>query len=142
MGQPGSVRQISTGSQASQPVQVQAPIAHPANYSVAITATQFDAPGDDCKNANGEWVQITNLGKEAVDMAGWILDSLDSSGSWVYTFPKFSLASGASVKVFTGKGVDSLSELYIGMGLPVWNNKGDMATLKDAAGRIVSQRSE
>ena len=51
------------------------------------------------------------------------------------------LPSGTSVKVFTGKGVDSASELYIGMESLVWNNKGDTATLKDASGHIVSQRS-
>lgn len=123
----------------SQPAQVQPPIAQPAAYSVAITATQFDAPGDDRKNVNGEWVEITNSGKGAVDMTDWILDS---SGERVYMFPGFSLASGASVKVFTGKGTDSSSELYMGMGSPVWNNKGDMGTLKDAAGHIVSQKSE
>lgn len=133
------VSQISTGSQVNQPVSMQSSMAQPnATYSVAITATQFDAPGDDRKNLNGEWVEIANSGNSPVDMANWILDS---SGERVYTFPEFSLASGASAKVFTGKGVDSASELYIGMRSPVWNNKGDTATLKDATGHIVSQRS-
>lgn len=131
--------QISTGSQVSQPISMQSSMTQPnATYSVAITAAQFDAPGDDRKNLNGEWVQITNSGDSPVDMTGWILDS---SGERLYTFPGFSLASEASVKVFTGQGVDSASELYIGMRSPVWNNKGDTATLKDATGHIVSQRS-
>ena len=128
----------STGGQVNQSVQMQPSTTQPTTYPVAITATQFDAPGDDRKNLNGEWVQITNGGKGTVDMSSWILDS---SGERVYTFPGFSLASGASVKVFTGKGTDSPSELYMGLGSPVWNNKGDVATLKDAGGHMVSQRS-
>ncbi len=64
----------------------------------------------------------------------------DKSGR-VYVFPRFKLASGASVKVFSGKGSDGAAKLYIGGGSPVWNNNGDMAVLRDAGGNIVSQRS-
>lgn len=137
-GQINQISQISTGSHVNQSAQMQPPITQPAAYSIAITATQFDAPGDDRKNLNGEWVLIANSGKDTVEMAGWILDS---SGEQLYEFPKFSLPSGTSVKVFTGKGTNGPSKLYMGLGSPVWNNKGDTATLKDAGGHIVSQRS-
>ncbi len=54
---------------------------------------------------------------------------------------RFAGFSIASAKVFTGEETDSTSELYMGLGSPVWNNKGYVATLKDAGGHMVSQRS-
>jgi hypothetical protein len=37
-------------------------------------------------------------------------------------FPRFTLATDASAKAFTGEGSDSGDELYIGHGSSVWNN--------------------
>lgn len=132
---------VATEKASGQPresAQIQPPTIQPANYSVTISAVQFDAPGDDRKNLNGEWVQIKNSGRSNVNMTGWILDS---SGERVYTFPRFILASGASVKVFSGMGSDGSSKLYMRRGSPVWSNKGDTSALNDAGGYIVSQRS-
>jgi competence protein ComEC len=117
-----------------------APIVSPTpTVSVSITATQFNAPGDDRANLNGEWVQVTNSGASPAVMAGWALS--DDSNRPVYKFPQFTLGSGASVTVFTGVGADSATKLYMGRSAPIWNNDGDTAILKDANGRIVSQRS-
>lgn len=106
--------------------------------AVSISAVQFDAPGDDRENLNGEWVQISNSGQTSLDLAGWQL--YDESGQ-IYVFPSFTLEAGASVKVFSGKGSDSASGLYIGRGSPIWNNNGDTAVLRDAGGNVISQRS-
>lgn len=108
-------------------------------YSISISATQFDAPGDDRQNLNGEWIQITNSGQNSVGMTGWMI--FDDSGRQIYEFPSFTLNSGASVKVYTGKGSNSATELYMERGSPIWNNNGDTAILKDASGRVISQRS-
>ena len=43
---------------------------HPWVY---ISATQFDAPGDDRQNLNDEWVRLTNRGEGLVLLAGWTL---------------------------------------------------------------------
>jgi competence protein ComEC len=106
--------------------------------AISISAIQFDAPGDDRKNLNGEWIRITNTGQSPMDMTGWQL--YDESGR-VYVIPRFALSPGASVKISTGKGSDGATELYMGRGSPVWNNDGDTAILKDADGNAVSQRS-
>jgi hypothetical protein len=106
--------------------------------AVSISAIQFDASGDDRKNINGEWVQLTNAEPRSADMTGWQM--YDESGR-VYVIPRFALSPGASVKISTGKGSDGATELYMGRGSPVWNNDGDTAILKDADGNAVSQRS-
>src|SRR5512137_2160971 len=41
--------------------------------SIYISATQFDAPGDEWQNLNNEWVRLTNSGEGMVLLAGWTL---------------------------------------------------------------------
>ncbi len=55
-----------------------------------------------------------------------------------YTFPDYTLESAATVKLYTGEGVDSKEELYWGRS-DVWNNDGDVATLYDMNGEIVDK---
>jgi len=103
---------------------------------VHIFDTQFDAPGDDKVNLNGEWVKITNGGTSPISMSCWTLS--DEGNKHLYRFPIFTLDAGASVKVCTGSGTDTATELYFGQSLPVWNNDGDTATLADSNGSAVA----
>ncbi len=116
------------------------PPADISTASVYISAVQFNAPGDDRANLNGEWIQVTNSGASPAAMAGWTLS--DDSNRPVYEFPQFTLGSGASVTVFTGQGRDSVARLYMGRSTPVWNNDGDTAVLRDPKGNVISQRGE
>ncbi|MDD4447945.1 MAG: lamin tail domain-containing protein [Methanothrix sp.] len=106
---------------------------------VNISDTQFDAPGDDKINLNGEWVKIINEGTSPISMSCWTLS--DEGNKHLYRFPIFTLDAGASVKVYTGSGTDTATELYFGQSLPVWNNDGDTATLEDSNGSVVAQWS-
>jgi competence protein ComEC len=103
---------------------------------------QFDAEGDDRKaeNLNTEWVEVKNSGNAPQDLSGW---TLSDASNHTYTFPQnFVLGAGDSVKVRTGSGTDSTSDLYWGRGSPIWNNDGDTATLKDEDGRTVDSHTE
>jgi competence protein ComEC len=108
--------------------------------SVYISAVQFNAPGDDRQNLNGEWVRLTNQGDDAVLMAGWTLT--DRSTAKPYTFPAIILLPGTSVSVYTGSGTMNDTSLFMGLTEPVWGNTGDEATLKDGRGNIIDRRSE
>ena len=66
--------------------------------SIYISATQFDAPGDDRQNLNGEWVQLANRGGDTVLIAGWTLS--DNGQHTLYTFPAVFLVPGESVRSF------------------------------------------
>jgi len=55
-----------------------------ATSSVYISSINFDAPGNDHDNLNGEWVKITNGGSESVVMTGWSLS--DEGNKHVYTY--------------------------------------------------------
>lgn len=109
----------------------------PATASVDISAVNFDAPGNDHNNLNGEWVQMTNSGATSVSLNGWTLS--DEGVKHLYRFPMFSLDPGASVRVYTGCGSNTANSLYWCRSQAVWNNDGDTATLADAQGNVVDQ---
>ena len=101
-----------------------------AAYGVAITNVSWV----------DEWVEITNLGEAYQDFTGW---TLSDEQNHIYPFPEgFVLEGGWSVVVHTGVGDDSETDLYMNLGNPIWNNDGDVATLMDAEGNIVSQYPE
>ncbi len=83
-----------------------------------------------------EMVTVTNAGATAVNLTGWTIT--DEGARNTYTFPVFVLDAGANVTVHSGAGNETASDLYWGRASPVWNNDGDIATLADASGRIVS----
>jgi len=105
-----------------------------------ISATKFNAPGDDRENLNGEWVRLTNRGDSPVFLSGWTLS--DRTGDSPYIFPAFVVMPGSSVTVCTGSGMMNDTALFMGRNVPVWGNDGDTATLKDGNGKIIDQKSE
>jgi competence protein ComEC len=108
--------------------------------SVYISATQFDAPGDDRENLNGEWVRIANRGDGPVLIAGWTLT--DATNTSPFVFPAVVLLPAGSVTVFTGSGAMNDTALYRGLSSPVWGNSGDVAILRDGAGTVIDRKPE
>lgn len=108
----------------------------PGASGVVISYVEYNPPGNDVE---GEYVVIENDGLSDVNMGGWKL--MDESNH-VYTFPSgFVLRSGASVRVHTGSGVDTETDLYWGRKQAVWNNDGDTAYLYNAEGKLVDKCS-
>lgn len=83
-----------------------------------------------------EWVKITNKGSSPVSLAGWKIE--DEGNNHEYSFTSFTLESQATVALYTGKGTDTATELYMGSNSPIWNNDGDTAYLFDNNGKLVS----
>lgn len=108
---------------------------------VVISAINFDAPGKDNDNKNGEWVRLEHKGSGRLGLGGWRLE--DEGPNHVYHFPAaFSLGPGAEVTIYTGCGTDSPVELYwCKSGSAVWNNSGDTASLFDDTGALVDSRA-
>ena len=106
----------------------------PTPASVTITTIDYDPPGDDVV---GEYAVIRN-GGSAVTMSGWTLRDLANN---TFTFPAFTLAAGAEVRVWTRAGGNDTANLYWGRSQAVWNNTGDTAILRDAGGTEVARYS-
>jgi hypothetical protein len=81
-------------------------------------------------------VQIRNPGGLPVTMTGWTLRDITNH---VYTFPPFTLAAGASVRVWTNSGKDTSTNLYWGSSAAIWNNTGDTAYLRNAQGTLIDE---
>ncbi|MFF3505360.1 lamin tail domain-containing protein [Streptomyces sp. NPDC003247] len=115
--------------------------ARPERPKVEISAVQYDSPGrDDRSNRslNKEWVELTNTTRHAVNLDGWTLK--DESGH-TYTFDHYRLASRTTVRIHTGEGRDTRTDLYQDRRQYVWNNDHDTATLRNDHGRVIDKES-
>lgn len=89
-------------------------------------------PGPDGDHLDDETVSIRNVGREAVEMTGFVLR--DESTANRFRFPDgLILGPGETLIVTSGQGA-----LGFATGDPIWNNGGDTALLVDNQGRIVS----
>ncbi|MFE7775195.1 lamin tail domain-containing protein [Streptomyces sp. NPDC057445] len=108
---------------------------------VEISDVQADSPGRDNgsnRSLNAEWVEITNNARRAVDLDGWTLRDDDGNR---YRFDHFRLAGRATVRVHTGIGRDTRTDLYQDRHDYVWGNHSDKAILRDDRGRTVDIES-
>jgi len=65
-----------------------------AEGDIAITSINYDAPGNDGENLNGEWITLENIGSASSDLTDWVVK--DESSSHRYPFPTgFVLDDGA-----------------------------------------------
>lgn len=114
---------------------------------VRLTRIQFSPPGvSDLPvttwKLNQEWVRITNKGQRPRSLKGW---RLRDEANHVYKFGTFTLRPGRSVRIHTGRGTNTRTDRYWGRpdtNSPtdyVWNNDGDTAVLKNAAGAQVDR---
>ncbi|MEU9139506.1 lamin tail domain-containing protein [Streptomyces sp. NPDC048404] len=113
----------------------------PHRQSVEISQVQYDSPGrDDRSNRslNQEWVEITNNTRRSVNLDGWTLSDADGH---TYTFDHYRLGGRATVRVHTGLGRDTRTDLFQDRRAYVWNNDRDTATLRNNHGRFIDDAS-
>jgi hypothetical protein len=75
-----------------------------------------------------EYVLIENNDSKSYDMEDWYIKE-DKNGLR-YTFPSFTLAGGASVRVWTGPGTNNANNLYWGRSEPAWGDDSDCGSLR------------
>jgi hypothetical protein len=112
--------------------------------TVKIVAAYFDPipNGPDPNTAAGrnqEYIVIRNSGSQGVALAGWVLHDVPRLGlTHRYVFPSFTLRPGRSVRVHTGPGTNSGTDLYWGEPDYVWGDDSDTATLQNRSGAVMS----
>lgn len=124
----------AVGAAAVLGVTVSAP-AQAASYPVQFRYFQYDSPGSDTRansQINKEYFTLKNTSRAGVNLKGWKVR--DNTG-YTYTFTSsFTLKSGKSVRIHTGKGKNTSADRYWWRGWYVWNNTGDKATLRSSSG--------
>lgn len=103
-------------------------------HKLSISKVQYDAPGDDGTNINGEWLRLKNLGSRSIQLQGFFLH--DESHQR-FVFPKKDLAPGEEISLFSGKGSHEVDSFFWGSDKPIWNNDGDTVFLFDPEGKLV-----
>jgi len=100
-----------------------------------ITSIMANPPGADI---DGEYVVVGNATGLPIHVDGW---TLKDRANHEFVFPAHTIAAGGDVVVWTKAGMNDTRNLFWGRRQAVWNNTGDLATLSDSSGRVVSQYS-
>nr|WP_307680362.1 lamin tail domain-containing protein [Streptomyces sp. V4I2] len=111
--------------------------ARPDHPKVEISAVQYDSPGRDDRSRrslNKEWVELTNTTRRAVNLDGWTLEDEDGH---TYTFDAYRLDGRATVRIHTGEGRDTSTDLFQDRRNYLWDNNSDTATLRNDRDRFV-----
>ena len=88
-----------------------------------------------------EYVEITNSGDQAQDLAGWILNDI-SDGYPSFTFKSYILAPGKSIRLYTNEYHPEWGGFSFEYSRAIWNNsEPDVAVLYNSQGKPVSRKS-
>ncbi|MFE5724967.1 lamin tail domain-containing protein [Streptomyces erythrochromogenes] len=103
--------------------------------SIAIGDVQHEGHGRgrDSRALNREWVEVKNTGRHAVNLHGFTLTDRDGNR---YRFNRLRLDGRSSVRVHTGSGRDTRSDVYQDRRHQIWDER-DTATLRDDRGNVV-----
>lgn len=113
----------------------------PERSRVTISDVQYNSPGHDDRSnrsLNREWVEITNNARRSVNLDGWTLKNKDGK---TYTFEDYRLEGRTTVRIHTGRGRDTDTDLYQDSRRHVWDNRSDTATLRNDRGRYIDSDS-
>ena len=106
------------------------------NILVAPSCSQFDVPRNDDPYLAEECVCLQNADGAVADLSGWHVR--DEQGNR-YEFPPFSLPGGAYVRLHTGIGINTGTDLYWGRDSEVWDNSGDTVFVYDDEWQLVER---
>jgi Lamin Tail Domain len=107
-----------------------------ATRSAAKTLSVYSASITKVKASGAEYVVVKNTGKVSISLSGMKLK--DKAGKSL-TLPRFTLAPGKSVSVFTGKGKSTTKLVHVGAKVDAWSTH-DITKLIDSRGALVSQK--
>ncbi|MGW6546686.1 lamin tail domain-containing protein [Streptomyces massasporeus] len=105
--------------------------------SAAVHAPGWGLRRDD-RSLNREWVEVTNTARRAVTLDGWTLRDEDGHK---LAFHHYRLDGRSTVRVHTGEGRHSRSDLLQDRRNYVWDNRVDTATVRNDRGRFIDDAS-
>jgi hypothetical protein len=104
---------------------------------VRIYRIWYNSPGpDNGSNAslNAEWIQLKNYCRTGRSLTRW---NIQDAVRHTYVFGDFGLGGGRLVKLHTGRGKNTATDVYWGRRAYVWNNDKDTAYLYNRRGGLV-----
>jgi len=104
----------------------------PVTGDIAIQSIFYDGTGS---TEPDEYVVIENVDDHAVNVQSW---TLRDNADHVFTFPAFIMQAGQVCRVYTNQDHPEWCGFNYRSAGGIWNNSGDCAYLRDAAGQDVS----
>ncbi|OGQ80083.1 MAG: hypothetical protein A2289_21585 [Deltaproteobacteria bacterium RIFOXYA12_FULL_58_15] len=112
-------------------------------YQANLNVTSFHANGNgsDVNYPNGEYFRFANITSKPLQLGGY---TIENAAGRKFTLPNVEVRPGHTVQVFSGVGENRLEpsrtvKLYLGSEEPIWNNFGDVLTIKDSSGEVVTK---
>lgn len=98
---------------------------------VRIVGYQFKSPYTPEKNyLEEEWIILKNFDDHTINLTNWVVRN---SVRKRFTIPEYYLKPGASVKIHTGRGINTEADIYLGFTEEFWNNEIDSITVYDSS---------
>jgi lamin tail-like protein len=130
------VRQFVSPENGSNSADVVALFTRPGKPDVVLTHVEFK--GDVKRTQSDEHVEILNRGTEPADISGWVLGADDAGQD--FTFPPGTiLQPGERIRVYTNEIHPDWGSFSYGINRAIWNDRGDVARLRDSNGNAVSE---
>jgi hypothetical protein len=105
----------------------------PGVSTIQFRTLQYNAPGTDTSSnssLNNEWVGVRNYGSTTKNLKGYTVRDAQNN---VYTFKtNFYLLPNKSVRLHTGRGANTATDVYWNRTAHVWGNTRDTAILRNA----------
>jgi len=112
--------------------------AAPDRPQLRIGGLAYDPPGEDGNDLDNEWIEIVNESYATVNVSGWTVR--DESSSNRFSIPTgTSLNPGSTLRIITGCGDDTATDLHWCSDLAVWSNGGDTVIIQDQLGNVVER---
>jgi len=90
--------------------------------------------GNHNAQVNAEYVVVHNSAAKAKSLRGWFIR--EKKLKRTFTFPAFTLCRGCSVKIHSGHGTNTATDLYWDRASAAWVDIGDTAILHRAGGLL------
>lgn len=100
---------------------------------IVIVGIYYDGEKD---KEGDEYVVIRNEDTKAIQLEGWTLQ--DDKPNHIFTFPRYKIEPGEECRIYTNEDhLEWCGFNFRNGGSGVWNNDGDMATLRNADGEMI-----
>lgn len=104
----------------------------PSTWPQLDVHVNWDAPGADNNNPNGEYIQIENRGSQSLVMNGWTFRSSARNSGNTKSIPNgTTVPAGGRLKVHMGSGTNRAGHTYIGESKGWFDNTADVLYLRD-----------
>lgn len=95
--------------------------------ALVIEEVQYNAPGDDGQNPNGEWLRVRNLSGANLDLTDWRIK--DDGHDYAFADGE-NLTRGEALTIYVGSGSDGNSDRFWGRSGGILNNTSGEQTLR------------